>query len=97
MKIIEEKRKNITLFGNTGTGTIFRFNKQIFIKTAEFFSVENIDDYFSCNDVMEDVDDMHCEFNAYNALCLSTEIHCPFSVFNEDTEVEIVDAELHIV
>lgn len=97
MKIIEEKRKNITLFGNIGTGTIFRFNKQIFIKTAEFFSVENIDDYFSCNDVMEGVDDMHCEFNAYNAFCLSTETHCPFSVFNEDTEVEIVDAELHIV
>ena len=97
MKIIEEKRKNIALFGDISIRTIFRFNAQIFIKTAEFFSVENIDDYFSCNDVMEDVDDMHNDFNAYTAFCISTETHCPFSVFNDDTEIELIDAELHIV
>ena len=27
MKIIEEKRKNIALFGDIGIGTIFRFNE----------------------------------------------------------------------
>lgn len=96
MKIIEEKRKNIALFGDIDIGTIFRFNEQIFIKTAEFFSAQNIDDYFSYNDAMEDVNDMHNEFNAYTAFCISTE-HCPFSVFCYDTEVEIIDTELRIV
>lgn len=28
MKIIEEKRKNIALFGDIDTGTFFRFNEQ---------------------------------------------------------------------
>lgn len=97
MKIIEEKRKNIALFGDIGTGTIFRYNAQIFIKTVEFFSAQNIDDYFYSNDVMEDVDDMHTEFNAYNAFCVSAETYCPFSVIGDDTEVEIIDVELHIV
>ena len=46
---------------------------------------------------MEDVDDMHNDFNAYTAFCISIETHCPFSIFNDDTEIEIIDAELHIV
>lgn len=97
MKIIEEKRKNVALFGGIGVGTIFRVHSQIFVKTAEFFSVQNIDDYFDYNDVMEDVDDMYNDFNAYTAVCISTDTHCPFSVFNDDTEIEIINAELHIV
>jgi hypothetical protein len=97
MKIIEEKRKNIALFGDIGIGTVFRFNAQIFIKTAEFFSAQSIDDFLSCNDIIEDVDDMRIDFDAYTAFCISTETHCPFSIFYDDTEVEIIDTELHIV
>lgn len=97
MKIVEEKRKNIALFGDIGVGTIFRVHSQIFIKTAEFFSAQNIDDYFDYNDVMENVDDMYNNFNAYTAICISTDTRCPFSAFNDDTEIEIINAELHIV
>lgn len=97
MKIIEEKKKNVALFGDIGIGTIFRVHSQIFVKTAEFFSAQDIDDYFDSNDVMEDVYDMYNDFNAYTAICISTDTNCPFSVFNGDTEIEIINAELHIV
>lgn len=97
MKIIEEKKKNVALFGDIGIGTIFRVHSQIFVKTAEFFSVQNIDDYFDYNDIMEDVDDMYNDFNVYTAICISTDTYCPFSAFNDDTEIEIINAELHIV
>jgi hypothetical protein len=97
MKIIEEKRKNIARFGDISIGTIFRFNGHIFIKTAEFFSAQNIEEFFCENDTMEEVDDMHNEFDAYTAFCISTETHCPFSVFYNNAEVEIINAELHVV
>lgn len=97
MKIIEEKRKNIVHFGDINIGTIFRFNGHIFIKTAEFFSVENLRIFFNDNEIMNEVDDMYKDFDAYTAFCLSTETHCPFSVFYDNAEVEIINAELHIV
>lgn len=97
MKIIEEKKKNITTFGKISIGTVFRFNKQTFIKTPDFFSAENIEDYFEHTDIMEDIDDMYNDYCAYNTYCLSIDTHCPFSRISEYVEVEVVEAELHIV
>lgn len=98
MKIVEEKRKNVALFGDISVGTIFRFNAQIFIKTEKFFSAQSIDDFLSCNNIMKNIDNMRVDLYAYTAFCISREtMHCPFTIFCDDIEVEIINAELHIV
>lgn len=97
MKVVESKRKNIKEFYEIAVGTVFRYNKNVFMKTNDFFSVDNIECYFSNNDIMEDVDDMYNDYLAYNAICLSSNEYNPFSVMSENTEVEVLEAELHIV
>lgn len=97
MKVVESKRKNMKDFCTVKVGEIFRFNGNVFIKTEDFFSTQNIEEYFERAGAMNDIDDMHCEYSAYNAICLSTEKFNPFSCLGDYTEVEVVEAELHIV
>lgn len=97
MRVIESKRKNMKDFCNVKVGEVFRFNGNVFIRTEDFFSTQNIEEYLENESSIRDVDDMYCEYSAYNAICLSTEKHNPFSSFDDYTEVEVVEAELHIV
>ena len=97
MKVVESKKKNYKDFGSIIIGTVFRFNGSIFVKTADFFSAENIEDYFERNYRMEEVNDMYSDYDAYNAYCLSSDARCAFSSINGNTEVEVLEAELHIV
>ena len=97
MKIVELKRKNMKDFCTVKVGEIFRYNGNVFIRTEDFFSAQNVEEYFEHEDTMRDVDDMYCEHNPYNAICLSTEKFNPFSCIDDYTEVEVVEAELHIV
>jgi succinylglutamate desuccinylase len=84
-------------FCTVTVGEIFRFNENIFIRTEDFFSAQNIEEYLESESPIRDVDDMYCEYSAYNAICLSTEKFNPFSCFDDYTAVEVVEAELHIV
>lgn len=97
MKVIESKRKNMKDFCTVKVGEIFRYKNDVFIRTEDFFSTRNIEEYFEHEDTMRDVDDICCEYSAYNAICLSSEGLCLFSCIGDYTEVEVVEAELHIV
>ena len=97
MKIVESKRKNFKEFREIANGTVFRFDGKIFIKTEDFFSAKEIENYFDNSSTMRDVNDMYDDYDAYNAYCLSIDDYCAFSSFGESAKVEVIDAELHIV
>ena len=97
MKVVESKRKNFKEFYEIIVDTVFRFDGKIFIKTKDFFSAEDIENYFASTDIMEDIDDMYTYYDACNAYCLSSDACYAFSSFGENARVEVLEVELHIV
>lgn len=98
MKIIEQRKRNMQNFEDIAIGTIFRYKNKICLKTDEFFSVRNIEEYFHCTDIMEDVDDLCLEGSPLNTIVLSeNNTYSYFASVDEYTEVEVLEAELHIV
>ena len=97
MKIVESKRKNFKEFYEIADGTVFRFDGKIFIKTKDFFSAEEIENYFDNSSTMRNVNDMYDDYDAYNAYCLSRDDCYAFSSLGESAKVEVIDVELHIV
>lgn len=97
MKVVESKRKNMKNFCTVKFGEIFRYNGNVFIKTEDFYSTQNIEEYLEHAGAMDDTDDMCLEYRTCNAICLSIENYNPFSCIDDYTEVEVIEAELHVV
>lgn len=98
MKIIEQRKRNIQEFKDVEIGSVFCYKNKICLKTDEFFSVRNIEEYFHCTDVMEDVDDLCLEGSPLNTIVLSDDNNYSyFASVDEYAEVEVIEAELHIV
>ena len=98
MKVIEQRKRNIQKFKDIEIGSIFRYKDKICLKTEQFFSVENIKEYFHCVDIMEDVDDLCLERSPLNAMVLSDDnLSSCFASVDDYSEVEVLDAVLHIV
>lgn len=98
MKVIEQRKRNMQKFKDIEIGSIFRYKDKICLKTDKFFSVENIEEYFRCVDIMEDIDDLCLEGSPLNVIVLSDDnIDSYFASIEDYSEVEVLNAELHIV
>ena len=98
MKVIEQRKRNIQIFKDVEIGSVFRYKNKICLKTDKFFSVRNIEEYFHCTDIMEDVDDLCLEGSPLNTIVLSeNNTYSYFASVDDYAEVEVLEAELHIV
>lgn len=93
MKIIDNTR-NRENFTHLPEGSIFRFNGNYYLKTRAmflYFEIENFLDDMGRINYMKDLED---ELYLIRAINLSNGECCEFS---DETEVELLKTELHIV
>lgn len=94
MKIIDNHENLKEKFVNLPEGNIFKFNNQYFIRTRAMFLYDDIDVLLD-NDSIYDTYQVESECQVINAICLNdSATHCHF---NDDTFVEPLKTELHIV
>ena len=94
MKIIDSRDNLKEKFVNLSEGNVFRFNNQFYMKTKTMFLYDDIDDLLD-NDNIYDIDQVEAECQIINAICLNdSATHCHF---REDTLVELLKTELHVV
>ena len=94
MKIIDTHDKLKENFDNLPEGNVFKYNNQYYMKTKTMFLYSEIDDLLDRDNVY-DIREIEDECNIINAICLNDFVpHCHF---NDDTLVEPLKTELHIV
>lgn len=94
MKIIDTHDKLKEKFVNLPEGNVFKYNNLYYMKTKAMFLYSEVDDLLD-RDTVYDIGDIEEECNIVNAICLNDfAAHCHF---NDDTLVEPLKTELHIV
>lgn len=93
MKIIDTNDTNKVTVENIPEGVVFRHEGKYFLKTANVFTYADVDDYLDDHNLYR-TDELEQYTDYYNALVLSVGGFC---YINEDTLVEPLHTELHIV
>jgi len=94
MKIIDTNDANKVRVESIPEGVAFRHEGKYFLKTANVFTYADVDDYLDEYTHLRNVDELEEYTDYYNALILSVGGFC---YINEDTLVEPLHTELHIV
>lgn len=93
MKIIDANDANKVRVESIPEGVVFRHEGKYFLKTANVFTYADVDDYLDDYN-LHNTDELEEYTDYYNALVLSVGGFC---YIDEDTLVEPLHTELHIV
>lgn len=94
MTIINNHESLKEKFCNLPEGVVFKINDRYYMKVEAMFLYSDIDDLIEDHNIYY-TEDVEAECPIINAICLdSSAAHCHF---NDDTLVEPLKAELHIV
>ena len=94
MRIIDKTKKNNPFFEEIALGQTFRQDGHLFIKIANCFTVEDIEEYFGSFYALKDIDDLRDCADELNAYCLDGNF---LTHIGNDNVVEPVNCEVHIV
>lgn len=94
MTIINNHESLKEKFCNLPEGAVFKINNRYYMKLEAMFLYSDIDNLIEKYNIYY-TEDVEAECPIINAICLGdSAVHCHF---NDDTLVEPVKAELHIV
>lgn len=93
MKIIDNTTNREKIV-NIPEGSIFRYGGNYYLKTKTMFSYDEIEDYLEDVEVIDNMEDLENSLPLIRAINLSNGNHHEFA---DETEVEPLKGELHIV
>lgn len=93
MKIIDNA-VNRQKIENISAGNIFRYDGNYYLKTRTMFSYDEIEDYLEDVEIIDNMEDLENNCFLIRAINLSNGEHHEFA---NETEVELLKGELHIV
>lgn len=93
MKIIDNA-VNRQKIEDISAGNIFRYNGNYYLKTRTMFSYNEIEDYLEDVEIIDNMEDLENNCFLIRAINLSNGEHHEFA---NETEVELLKGELHIV